>query len=62
MITTTKTTKNINARYNMDTGYWAIRDNGQVIAEGQGIIEYSEAVAKVEATATKKVVRTFVEC
>lgn len=62
MTTTTKTTKNINAIYNIDTGAWTIRDNGQVIAEGQGVDTYAEAVATVKATTTKKVVKKFVEC
>ena len=52
----TKTTKNINARYNYDTGMWTIRDNGEVVAEGKGYLDYIDAVKEVKETATKKVV------
>jgi hypothetical protein len=57
----TKTTKNINARYNMDNGIWTIRDNGEVIAEGNGVATYAKAIAEVKKTATKKVVEKWVE-
>lgn len=50
-----KTTKNINANYNMTTGLWAIRDNGQVLRQGRGIDSYGEALREVKATATKAV-------
>ena len=53
-------TKNINARYNCDTGEWAIRNNGEVIAKGQGLDAYIVAVTEVKATATKKVVEKMV--
>ena len=55
-----KTTKNINARYNINTGMWAIRDNGMIIAQGQGISTYGEALANVEKTATKRIVERFI--
>lgn len=57
--TTMKTTKNINATYNTFTGAWAIRDNGEVLAEGQGIKAYAEAFAAVKAIATKKIVEKW---
>lgn len=57
----TKTTKNINARYNMDNGIWTIRDNGEVIAEGNGVATYAKAIAEVKKTATKKVVEKWIE-
>ena len=54
-----KETKTINARYNEDTGFWAIRDNGEVLAEGQGIENFRNAIEKIEKTATKKIKRSF---
>lgn len=55
-----KETKNINARYDYNTGKWAIRDNGEILAQGQGFVEYCEAVKKIKETATKKVVDKMV--
>ena len=49
-------TKNINARYNFGTGVWVIRNNGKVIAGGNGLPAYLEAVKKVKETTTKKIV------
>lgn len=57
----TKTTKNINARYNMDNGIWVIRDNGEVIAEGNGVETYAKAIVEIKKIATKKVVEKWVE-
>lgn len=57
----TKTTKNINARYNMDNGIWTIRDNGEVVAEGNGVATYAKAIAEIKKTATKRVVEKWVE-
>ena len=55
-----KTTKYINARYDFGTGFWAIRDNGEVLAEGKGLDAYVAAKMAIEATATKKIVaKTF---
>ena len=48
-------TKNINAYYNMDTGHWVIRDNGEIILEGQGIFSYGDAIIELKKTATKKI-------
>lgn len=56
-----KTTKNINARYNMDNGIWTIRDNGEVIAEGIGVASYAKAFVRIKQTATKKIVEKWVE-
>jgi hypothetical protein len=55
-----KQTKNINARYDYDTGKWAIRDNGEILVQGQGFIAYAEAVKDIKKTATKKVVDKMV--
>lgn len=55
------TTKNVNATYNMETGNWTIRDNGEVIAYGQGIRTYGMAVADIKKITTKKVVSKYVE-
>lgn len=49
------TTKNINAYFNMDTGHWVIRDNGEIILEGQGVFSYGDAIIELRKTATKKV-------
>jgi hypothetical protein len=54
-----KTTKYINARYNIDTGRWAIRDNGEVLKSGQGVVDYAQAFKEIEKTATKKIVEKF---
>ena len=54
-----KTTKNINATYNTFTGAWTIRDNGEVLAAGQGVKTYAEAFAAVKATATKRIVEKW---
>lgn len=56
-----KTTKNINARYNLTTGHWAIRDNGEVLREGQGLWAYAENLAEVKKTATKKIKEVMVD-
>ena len=56
-----KTTKNINANYRMDTGRWTIRDNGEVLREGQGINAYIEAVNEIRQTATKPIKQTMKE-
>ena len=55
-----KITKNINARYNINTGMWAIRNNGMIIAQGQGINTYGKAYADIEKTTTKKIVERFI--
>lgn len=56
-----ETTKNVNAYYNMETGGWTIRDNGEVIAKGQGFTSYAKTVAELKKTANKKVVGKYVE-
>lgn len=56
-----KTTKNINARYNIETGLWTIRDNGEILKEGQGLDAYCEALKEIKATATKKIVEKIID-
>ena len=56
-----KNTKNINARYNIETGLWTIRDNGEIIREGQGLDTYCEALKEIKATATKKIVEKIID-
>ena len=56
-----KNTKNINARYNIGTGLWTIRDNGEIIKEGQGFNAYCEALKEIKATATKKIVEKIID-
>ena len=56
-----KETKNINARYDIDTGKWTIRNNGEVLNEGQGIENFRTAVNTLEQTETKKIVVKFTE-
>lgn len=53
-------TKNINARYDFNTGKWAIRDNGEILREGNGLVAYCEAVKEIEKTATKKIVEKMI--
>ena len=55
-----KTTKNINAKYDFATGKWYVRDNGEVLFEGQGLNAYETAIEVVKATATKKVIEKMV--
>lgn len=56
-----KTTKNINARYNIETGLWVIRDNGEILKEGQGLDAYCEAIKEIKVTATKKIVEKIID-
>ena len=56
-----KNTKNINARYNIETGLWTIRDNGKIIKEGQGLDAYCEALRETKATTTKKIVEKIID-
>lgn len=56
-----KTTKNINARYNIETGLWVIRDNGEILKEGQGLDAYCEALKEIKATTTKKIVEKIID-
>ena len=56
-----KNTKNINARYNIETGLWTIRDNGEIIKKGQGLDAYCEVLKEIKATATKKIVEKIID-
>ena len=56
-----KNTKNINARYNIETGLWTIRDNGEILKEGQGLDAYCEALKEIKATTTKKIVEKIID-
>ena len=56
-----KTTKNINARYNTETGLWTIRDNGEILRKGQGINAYCEALKEIKAITTKKIVEKIID-
>ena len=56
-----KNTKNINARYNIETGLWTIRDNGEIIKKGQGLDAYCESLKEIKATATKKIVEKIID-
>ena len=53
-----KETKNINVVYK-DNGKWVVRNNGNIIAEGQGINEMHETVNEIKKTATKPVKYTY---
>ena len=53
-----KITKNVNGIY--DNGNWAIRDNGKVIAKGNGINAYIKAKEEIKANTTKKYVEKFI--
>lgn len=56
-----KTTKNVSAFFNIETGGWTIRDNGEVIAKGQGFTSYAKTVVDLEKTANKKVTNRYIE-
>lgn len=56
-----KTTKNINARYNTETGLWTIRENGEILKKGQGIDTYCKAFKEIKATTTKKIVEKIID-
>ena len=56
-----KNTKNINARYNIETGLWTIRDSGEIIKEGQVLDAYCEALREIKATTTKKIVEKIID-
>ena len=53
-----KITKNVNGIYN--NGNWVIRDNGEIIAEGNGIDAYIKAKEEIKANTTKKYVEKFI--
>lgn len=52
-----KETKNINARYT--EGNWVVRDNGEIIAKGNGLNNYIEAIKEIKKTAKKPVKETI---
>lgn len=49
------TTKNIIARYNTNTGKYVIKDNGEVIAFGWGLLKYIATIIYLEENATKPI-------
>ncbi len=52
-------TKTISAVYNVTTKEWTVRDNGQVVAQGQGLRGWSYQLIDLKQNATKPVrVRT----
>ena len=52
-------TKTISAVYNVTTKEWTVRDNGQVVAQGQGLRGRSYQLIDLKQNATKPVrVRT----
>ena len=50
-----KTSKSININYNFATGSWKARDNGEIIAQGQGIDSAARFEKKIKETASKPV-------
>lgn len=48
-------TKAITAVYNITTKEWAIRDNGQTLATGQGVSSWARALIELKQTATKPI-------
>lgn len=48
-------TKNINATYSVSTKRWTIRDNGQILVEGQGVLAYAKALNKIKDITTKPI-------
>ena len=55
-----KTTKNINATYHIDTGRWSVRDNREVLREGQGLPDYIKTVKEIGQTAIKPIKQTMI--
>lgn len=50
-----KTTKNININYNFATGEWTARDNGEIIAKGEGIDSAAQCEKALKAEGRKPV-------
>ena len=48
-------TKNMNINFDMDTGYWTARNNGEVIGEGKGIVSAALFEKKWKENNTKPV-------
>lgn len=49
------TTKYININYNFATGKWTARDNGEIIAQGEGIHSASQCERELKAENRKPV-------
>lgn len=50
-----KTTKTISINYNFATGEWVARDNGEIIAKGEGISSASQCEKALKAKGQKPV-------
>ena len=50
-----KTTKYININYNFATGEWTARDNGEIIAKGEGISSAAQCEKALKAEERKPV-------
>ena len=50
-------TKTITGTYHTTTTAWVIRDNGQVILQGQGLASWSKALSRLSVL-TDKPIRT----
>ena len=37
-----KESKNVNINFDLDTGFWNVRNNGEIIAQGRGLDSVSE--------------------
>ena len=48
-------TKTMSAVYNVVTKEWAVRDNGQVVAKGQGVLSWTRTLVELEQEATKPI-------
>lgn len=47
--------KNISIIYNVASGHWVARDNGEIIAEGDGLPSATAIERKLKAQGTKPV-------
>ena len=48
-------TKTLSAIYNVTTKEWKIRDNGQTIAQGQGIMSWARKLTELKNEETKPI-------
>lgn len=49
------TTKYITAKYNTNTGKYLIKNNGEVVALGWGLLKYVATITDIEENTTKPI-------
>lgn len=50
-----KSTKNINGTFYFDTGKWYFRDNGKILASGQGFLDFVDTEIALKKANNKPV-------